>query len=156
MPKPVPIESAFIDVDGDDVLQLIVDYRRAVRVGIDALRATSAIDGDLIAGWRGGLVPRVGRLSSPSGRYTFHGVGCRFEIARRVVDVEFGPNGRHDGFDAWRLAAYAESAFEWHALTAVSIERGLHALERGGVVYRPVWDPSPHLYYLQSPLRLAQ
>jgi hypothetical protein len=84
----------------------------------------------------------------PKARYRFHGVGCRFEIDGRVVDVEFGPSGRHDGFDVWRLGQYASSAFEWQGMDENQIETALSRLKNSGAIRQPHWEPSPHLLYL--------
>lgn len=40
--------------------------------------------------------------------YDFHGIGCCVEFDKIVVDFDAGPNGRIDGFDAWRLIQFAE------------------------------------------------
>ena len=130
-----------------DVLQLVLDYRRAVDVAVSALRHQAGTD-DLWSAIRSGTLAKRGRLIAPRGRYTFHGAGCCFEIARRTVDVDFGPDGRHDGFDAWRLGLYAETAFEWQHLPADQITAGLAELQSDGLVHEPKWMPSPHLLYL--------
>jgi hypothetical protein len=79
-------------------------------------------------------------------------MGCRFEISGRIIEVDFGPSGRHDGFDAWRLQQYAESAFEWLDLRSAAINRSLRSLESTGLIIRPDWNPSPHLYYFADDL----
>jgi len=124
-----------------------VDYRRAAAAAVNGLRQQAEAL-DLLRAWRSGVLPRQGRLARPKGRYTFHGVGCRFEIARRVVDVDFGPDNRYDGFDAWRLALYAASAFEWQDLPPERIGTGLAELEVSGLIHRPGAEPAAHLYYL--------
>ena len=150
MPKLAPTESAWIDADGGDVLQLIADYRRAASMAVNGLKLQSDA-ADLLRAWRAGELPKSGPLKSPKGRYTFHGVGCRFQIARRIIDVDFGPNGRHDGFDSPRLSLYAESSFEWNDFTPERIEEGLLDLEAAGLIVKPESEPSPHLYYLRRP-----
>ena len=130
-----------------EVLQLALDYRRSVDAAVSSLRLQAGTD-DLWAAIRAGSLPRRGRLTTPRGRYAFHGIGCRFDIARRTVDVDFGPDGRHDGFDAWRLDLYAKSAFEWQHISADQVASGLAKLLSDGLVYQPRWEPSPHLLYL--------
>jgi hypothetical protein len=128
------------------VLQLIANYQGSARATVAELQNIARTN-DLLSARRRGKLPRTGRLPEPGGRYSFHGVGCRFEVAKRVIDVDFGPDGRHDGFDAWRLEKFADSAFEWSQLSARDIESGLKHLEVTRVIANPRWDPSPHLYY---------
>src|ERR1043165_4077493 len=115
MLKLAPTRSAFANPHTADVIQLIADYQRAARIAVSSLRRESK-NGDPLTAWRRGRLKRSGRLKEPKGRYSFHGSGCRFIIADRTVDVDFGPGGRYDGFDSWRLAQYAGSAFEWREL----------------------------------------
>lgn len=130
-----------------EVLHLVLAYRRCVDDAVAALQRQAGTATLLAAYWSGTL-PKRARLNSPRGVYSFHGWGCRFQIARRVVDVDFGPDDRHDGFDVCRLHRYAESAFEWQHMRADRIESGLAALMAAGVVDAPRWEHSPHLLYL--------
>jgi hypothetical protein len=92
-------------------------------------------------------VPRQGVLQDDL-RFEFHGVGCRFETPSRKLDLDFGPECRCDGFDAWRLYLYAnENNLGVGNPTLAEIEEGLIQLERAGEVQKPRTDPSPHLYY---------
>lgn len=151
MPKLATIASASADPRSSDVLQLIVDYQRAARAaGVGLKRQSGAAN--LLSAWRAGKLRQSGRLTQPRGRYSFHGTGCRFEISGRTVEVDFGPSGRHDGFDAWRLQQYAQSAFEWLDLHGAAINRSLRNLESTGLIIRPELNPSPHLYYFADDL----
>jgi hypothetical protein len=147
MPKQALTAFDLTDRGTAEALQLILDYRRSVDAAVAALQRQSGVD-DLLVGHRAGRIARRGRLEYPRGLFAFHGVGCRFEIAGRTVDVDFGPDGRHDGFDAWRLGLYAASAFEWQDLSPDRIAAGLAELETSGLIHRPGWEPSTHLYYL--------
>ncbi len=147
MPKQALTAFDLTDRGTADVLQLVLDYRRSVDAAVFALQSQSGRD-DLWASRRAGLIPRRGRLRSPRGVFTFHGVGCRFDIARRTVDFDFGPDGRHDGFDAWRLGLYAKAAFEWQHVEPEQITAGLTNLQVDGLIHQPRWEPSPHLLYL--------
>jgi hypothetical protein len=131
------------------VLELIADYQRAARALVKGLRQLAHTD-DLLSGWNGGRIAENGRMELPKARYRFHGVGCRFEIGGRIVDVDFGPDGRHDGFDAWRLIQYANSAFEWQGVDQDQIESALGRLKESGAVRAPRWQPSQHLLYLSE------
>jgi hypothetical protein len=146
MPKLATIAFASADRRSSDVLQLIVDYQRAVRAAVVGLKRQSGT-ANLLNAWKAGKIRQSGRLTQPRGKYSFHGTGCRFEISGRAIEVDFGPSGRFDGFDAWRLQQYAESAFEWLDLQSASIGRSLQNLESTGLIVRPELNPSPHLYY---------
>ncbi len=147
MPKQALTAFDLTDIETSDVLQLVFDYQRAVAAAVAGLERQAGTP-HLLAACHAGRLPRRGRLADPQGTYAFHGVGCRFEIARRTIDVDFGPDGRHDGFDAWRLGLFAASAFEWQHLASTHLDSGLAELQAAGVIHQPAWEPSPHLLYL--------
>ncbi|AKV02707.1 hypothetical protein AKJ09_09370 [Labilithrix luteola] len=90
---------------------------------------------------------RTGEL--PNGaRYEFHGVGCRYSSSTFVVDFDFGPDGRTDGFDAWRLALFAETQGAEFSQSLAEIDSDLHQLMKEGAVIAPRLSPSEHLLYL--------
>jgi hypothetical protein len=151
MPKLASTASISADENAREVLQLIADYQRCARAAVAALRRQTRAT-DLLAALRKGQIKRSGRLQERRARYSFHGIGCRFEMADRVIDVEFGPSGRHDGFDSWKLQQFAESAFEWRHLTARAIESGIKQLRISRVATHPNLEPSPHLIYLTEDL----
>ncbi|MGA2441028.1 MAG: hypothetical protein ABSH08_08720 [Tepidisphaeraceae bacterium] len=155
MPKAATIASVSADRRSSDVLQLIVDYQRAARAAVVGLRRQTGV-ANLLQAWKAGKLRRAGQLRQPRGRYSFHGTGCRFQISGRTVDVDFGPSGRHDGFDAWRLGQYARSAFEWLDVSGTVISRSLRDLESSGLIVRPELNPSPHLYYFADDLGNGQ
>ena len=147
MPKQALTAFDLTDQGTAAALQLVLDYRRAVDAAVAALQRQAGTQ-DLWGALRSGSLSRRGRLAVPRGTFAFHGIGCRFEIARRTVDVDFGPDGRYDGFDAWRLSLYARSAFEWEHLSADQLTAGLAELKSDGLIHEPQWEPSPHLLYL--------
>lgn len=129
---------------------LIDEYLAAVRRCVSALRRELGTN-DLLRGVVSGSHPRSGQLADGT-RYFFHGVGCEFEGPDLSVDVDFGPEGRMDGFDAWRLCQFAnevDAAAELRDPGAV--EAALRRMEEAGIVARPNLAPSPHLYYRASP-----
>jgi hypothetical protein len=87
-----------------------------------------------------------------NGEIKFHGIGCRFEINGRIIDVDFGPAQRHDGINAIKLMRFAESSFEWRHLEPRDIAFGLRQLQNSGVLAYPVLEPSPQLAYLAADL----
>jgi hypothetical protein len=87
-------------------LALIHAYQRAVAdaVGIFCERADVAQPAD----WRAAGRVRTGQLAGrPVLHYVFHGTGLELRLGSHVVDVEFGHDGRFDGFDEWRLWRFA-------------------------------------------------
>lgn len=141
--------------DESSLLQLIQVYLDAVRRAVARLKECFG-PGCLLEGWRLGKVPRLGKLgATQTVRYEFHGVGCRVVFGEVVVDFDFGPNGRTDGFDLWRLGLFLED----NKLTGASrlsrdaLRGAFESLERKGVISCPKWEPSPHLYYLVAPGR---
>ena len=56
--------------------------------------------------WRTEQIPQRGEIVDGV-RYELHGVGCRVYFPELCVDFDYGPEGRIDVFDAWRLYIYA-------------------------------------------------
>jgi len=68
--------------------------------------------------------------------YQLHGSGCMIEYPDYCVDFDFGPNGRTDGFDAWRLYNYACELPEKHAkyTNLTIVESELNQYIQGDIV----------------------
>ena len=76
-------------------------------------------------------IPREGTL--PSGRtYSFHGIGCRFELNETTVDIDFGIGGETNGFDAWRLYACWKSLGNATDLSLEEVKSGLDEMRADG------------------------
>jgi hypothetical protein len=146
MLKQAQIASAFADERTSEIIQLIADYQRAVKIAVTAMKKQFK-SAQLLRDCRAGKFARRGALENPKGRYQFHGGGCRVEISKRVIDFDFGPDGRTDGFDAWRLNQYAQSAFEWGQFEMKQIEMGLAELTSAGLIHNPGLAPGTSLYY---------
>src|SRR5205807_2697053 len=109
MPNRVQTASAVLDRAAQSMmLVLIHQYQSAASKAVDGLKASTKAR-DLLTEWRAGRIAQRGQLQNPKGWYQFHGVGCRFETGGLIVDVDFGPEGRHDGFDGWRLWQFSQS-----------------------------------------------
>jgi hypothetical protein len=114
---------------------------------VDALRRQYPYV-DLLQALIQARIPRQGTLPGDC-HFAFHGVGCRFATPSTKLDVDFGPAGRCDGFDAWRLYLFAnENKLPVGRPSLSQIEDGILELERAGEVEQPRTDPSPHLLYL--------
>jgi hypothetical protein len=150
MPNQVLTESASADAKASGrVLTLIHEYRRLGEKAIDGLKKL-CYGADPLRAWHSGRLNKTGTLTEPVARYDFHGVGCRFQIGELVVDLDFGPDERHDGFDAWRLWLLANSGVT-PKLDLHLIERGLRALEQEHVIEKLANAPADPLYYLCDP-----
>jgi hypothetical protein len=56
--------------------------------------------------WRSGKIKRCGVVKEDI-TYELHGTGCAVNLPHIHVDFDYGPTGRIDGFDVWRLFLYA-------------------------------------------------
>ena len=135
-----------------DLLKLISEYQLHVLGFVQAFHRRFGVD-DFLGAWRRGDVPQRGTLDDRyETRYEFHGVGCRFASERGEVDFDFGPDGRYDGFDGWRLWGLAKSRPQDYPQfqRPEVVESVLGELVTDAVVVRPRWMPSPHLCYLRE------
>lgn len=127
------------------LLELVSKYQAAARDAAERLRVELGVE-QLLASWRAGRIERTGRL--PSGtEYEFHGSGCWVSAPGALVDFDFGPGERVDGFDVWRLELFAQ---ENHIEVGFDLRTCFDALLKDGVIENPGWAPSPHLYYLRG------
>jgi len=132
----------------DDERELIRGYQSAVQILVAALRNTYGQE-DLLAARRDGAIPP--RAAIGGVEFAFHGVGCRGTVAGIEVDFDFGPDGRTDGFDAWRLWDFARQSPEKYPRfqRREDLEVALHALAAAGEIRCTRSAPSPHLWYLK-------
>jgi hypothetical protein len=133
----------------DRLLAMIADYQQRVARFVSAAKAFFG-ETDLLAASVAGRLPEEGHLDDArKSAFRFHGAGCVVKTPDAEVDFDFGPDGRHDGFDAWRLHIFAESRpqvypdFQDIAL----LERALEELLHTDVIFSPRWPPSPNLLY---------
>lgn len=135
-----------------DLMKLIRLYQLHVMGFVKAFNRRFGVD-DFLGAWHRGEVPEKGTLDDEyETRFEFHGMGIHFQSERGDIDFDFGPKGRFDGFDGWRLHILAQSKpedfpqFQRYEM----VESVLGELVTDGVVVRPRWTPSPHLCYLQE------
>lgn len=132
----------------DDRLHtLIMKYQDAAQRASSILREEYAVE-DLFRAYRSSQIPREGEVRGIS--FRFHGSGCYFCSDQTRVDVDFGPKGRVDGFDAGRLLRFAQETLNCHELDFDQVQKLLaESLDQGELV-RPGISPSSHLYYLNN------
>lgn len=56
--------------------------------------------------WRSNKIERCGTVAGDI-TYELHGVGCAVYFPDLCIDFDYGPDGRTDGFDVWRLYIFA-------------------------------------------------
>ncbi len=88
----------------NDLEQLIVEYLKEVEQGLKLIDQKIGRR-DILAAWRQKLLPRKGVLQDGI-EYELHGIGCCLIFPDHMVDFDFAPGGRSDGFDLWRLGLY--------------------------------------------------
>lgn len=133
------------------ILNLISDYRSIVQTAVQEMQKTYQTS-DLLKEWRLGNIPREGVLASGT-RFEFHGVGCFITVDDVVVNFDFGPENRCDGFDAWRLSLFASEKADLYPDFSSNkdlIEKELIQLEMQGLIFLPKWFPGRSLYYFDS------
>lgn len=95
------------------------------------------------------LIPKEGETLEGF-KFNFHGGGCYFEFDNSRIDVDFGPNGRCDGFDSFRLYDFLQTSkldFK-DVLLEENIRTEISRLEDEGIIVQPNEYPNPALFYL--------
>jgi hypothetical protein len=130
-----------------DIRSLIRAYNAAAAEAIADLRNEYPAFTDALS-LRAAGIPRDGVLAS--GRvFSFHGIGCRFEKNGMSLDVDFGPHGRSDGFDAWRLSLFAQEVGA--EVTRDEIQNSLDAMLSSRELLKSAKGQlDSHLYYWPS------
>ena len=137
-----------------DLRALIADYQRRVASFVAAAKKKYGQE-NLLAAWHDCAVPETGMLDDPhETRFRFHGGGCHVESIDTELDFDFGPDGRHDGFDGWRLNIFAQSRKQQYPQfqRLEIVESVIGELVTDGEVCRPHWMPGPQLCYFTTAL----
>jgi hypothetical protein len=131
------------------LLNLIHDYIACSKYVCELLKEKLKNPERILGAYRTEGIPKEGVIGEDV-YYNFHGVGCYFELPNTTIDVDFGPDGRCDGFDAHRLRDFQESfPNKYLFLTKEVFEKCFTELILTGVIHNPKWSPSEHLYYLK-------
>ncbi|QDU78371.1 hypothetical protein Pla110_00720 [Polystyrenella longa] len=131
-------------------LDIIEHYLSGVRDNVNAICDHYGVD-DL---WlnQEDRIPCSAIIDCPAKRirFSFHGVGCRMQVGNQIYDFDFGPDGRIDGFDAFRLSLYIQSRNknDEKKFTEEQLQTDIDSLVTKGGAIKPKWEPGPHLYYL--------
>ncbi|MDQ0739358.1 hypothetical protein [Pseudomonas sp. W4I3] len=84
---------------------LINEYLKQVKTATDLLEQAFGTK-NILGLWRSKKIPQCGTVVDDI-TYELHGIGCRVYLPKICVDFDYGPDGRIDGFDVWRLYIYA-------------------------------------------------
>jgi hypothetical protein len=142
-----------IDKITTEVLLLIKQYISCSKYMCDALRDTYNIKEETLLGARRmSLLPKEGMLEEGF-TYSFHGGGCYFEFENGTIDVEFGPNGRCDGFDAYRLHDFLITSKKneyKYISSSKEIQEAIDHLFKYKKIIQLKQYPNDNLYYLNT------
>jgi hypothetical protein len=148
------------------IIPLIHIYQQYVGEAIGLFRSNLGVRGNLLRAWRRSLLPpdpkdlndgpaisQRGSLDLDRGiTYSFHGIGCRLDFDGHVIDFDFGPDQRYDGFDAWRLHLLAGSLPEFQAFADVDVvQQHLSGLAAIGRITKLDSVIGGHLYFFTDP-----
>jgi hypothetical protein len=104
---------------------------------------------DLLKGYHDKTIPKEGKLSDIVREYSFHGAGLYAQLKDKEIDFDFGPDNRVDGFDAMRLAQFANSQKDLKGIwSEIVIQQKLKKLRIDGVIFKPGSHPGTGNYYL--------
>lgn len=84
---------------------LISGYLAHVKKATDLLELAFGTK-NILGLWRSKKILQRGSLTDNT-TYEPHGIGCRVYLSGICIDFDYGPDGRVDGFDPWRLYIYA-------------------------------------------------
>jgi len=123
------------------------DVRNAISLFEEHLGISEPMD------WRSHGLEQTGTIDEGGQHfYAFHGIGCCVHLSSdRVIDWDFGHEGRIDGFDLWRLERFLETRTELFPNLpknelAIAFERARLA----GSIVSPWSASGDSLFYLKS------
>jgi hypothetical protein len=135
------------------IMQLIKDYIACAKYMCKVLRdAYDTKGGTLLRARRINSIPKEGILENEY-NFNFHGGGCYFEFENGAIDIDFGPDDRCDGFDAYRLYQFLTASKikeNIQSITESEIQAFLNELLTKRAIVQPGDFPNPNLYYLNS------
>lgn len=127
---------------------VIKDYLEQVNKGVELLQQKYSVK-DLLGAWRSGVVPKTGHLIEGI-EYDFHGKGCFLIHENYILNFDFGINGRHDGFDEWRIQDYLSQRLDLYPnySNMDKFSKEFRHLVENNIIYHP--DPKDPLYYFRG------
>ena len=130
------------------VFEIIRCYQKEVAFFVELMKKEFSCD-DVLSMRRSRKVDQKGEL--PGGyTYYFHGIGCEisYNNEENWLDFDFGPGGRYDGFDKYRIKDYAEHWRESPPQEWLDCDVGkeFDKLVASGKIFSPENSPD-NLYY---------
>ncbi|WP_439898762.1 DUF6896 domain-containing protein [Pseudomonas costantinii] len=127
---------------------LISEYLNQVKKATDLLERSFETR-DILKLWRSNKIPRCGMITDDV-TYELHGIGCSVYLSDICIDFDYGPDGRVDGFDSWRLYMYAcETPHKYKKYTNREIlEREFNEYLKGGKA-KKIEGSTSDLYFIQ-------
>ncbi|WP_456026360.1 DUF6896 domain-containing protein [Pseudomonas capeferrum] len=89
----------------NSIENLVTDYLARVKSATALLEDSFGVK-NILGLWRSKKIPQRGPVTAGV-TYELHGIGCCVYLSEICIDFDHGPDGRVDGFDAWRLYMYA-------------------------------------------------
>lgn len=135
----------------NDCMLLINEYIACAKYYCQALIDAYALNKPLLLAKNLKLIPKEGHIENA--HYYFHGRGCLFQFDNGEIDVDFGPEGRYDGFDKHRLISFLEYRKKiYNELTEKEFNRQFDNLINEKQIIKHPLEVDDHLYYLTSKL----
>ncbi len=108
---------------------------------------------DIIADRKTKGYPKEGEIEGVE--YYFHGGGVNFSNRHDEIDIDFGPNGRHDGFDLMRLKHFLNARRDKYSefIDITSLESTFLTLVSIGKIQNQNWFPGENLFYLDDAIK---
>jgi hypothetical protein len=132
----------------DKVIELIKEYLTDVEIFMSKFYEKFQRR-DVLRAWREKIIPQNGRISNEI-EYELHGIGCRIYFHDRIVDFDFGPSQRIDGFDVWRLEKYLQSRNDSSlSMTRDELQDGFNKLISMNIIEKKFLDQNCHLYFFK-------
>lgn len=131
----------------NDLKELILEYQSYVEKIVLLMKKTYGST-NLLISWKRGEIPQNGQIGGLE--FEFHGVGCCVSINDIEVDFDFGPDGRYDGFDVWRLSLFINNnqmIFNKYKNILKNLDNKMKELVDAKLIFHPQWFPGSSLYY---------
>lgn len=149
-----------LENDLKDLTALINTYLYYAKEFCNVLKEAYDLDVSLPRAKVQKLIPKRGSIKGLY--FNFHGKGCFFAKGEVSIDIDFGPNGRMDGFDSFRLKQFLKSnkGQVKDIENELEFDRQFNALIERGIICKHPDFPDDSLYYFtpaggSQQLRLA-
>jgi len=147
------------DLRLERLLALIEDYQASVNEAALLFEKHKGIQPNDLARARFEDLPHDGFVDPEKTiEYYYHGIGLCVTYPDKVVDWDFGHDGRTDGFDAHRLWIYSESGTDrfLEFRKKKTLEQSFAEAAERGVIQKLFREAQDNLYYLSASAKQAE